>query len=120
VAVDLAAVCSQLGTETESVEELSLADLATGSFDPHSVLILVGPGGLPLIGWAASKAAERNPLANLAWGLPDGAFAHRPWSRRPSCAPSCSASCSCHAPACSGMSAPAAPSASNRHSCALG
>lgn len=78
VAVDLAAVCSQLGTETESVEELSLADLATGSFDPHSVLILVGPGGLPLIGWAASKAAERNPLANLAWGLPDGAFAHRP------------------------------------------
>lgn len=66
---DLVAVCSNLGTDDELVAEMDLDSLARGSFDPLSVLIIVGPGGLPILGWQAQ--------APLAWGLPDSAFAHR-------------------------------------------
>lgn len=52
-AMDLVAVCTGLGSEMERVLELSLNELAEGSFDPGSVVVLVGPGGLPLVGWGA-------------------------------------------------------------------
>ena len=70
---DLVAVCSQLGTDAERVVELDLADLAAGTFDPVSVVVLVGPGGLPPIGWAAA-GRDRKPLS---WGLPESRFLHR-------------------------------------------
>lgn len=69
-AMDLVAVCSRLGSTDEQVVEVSLADLAGGEFDPLSVVVLVGPGGLPLVGW------EPGPRV-LAWGTPESAFEHR-------------------------------------------
>ncbi len=74
VSFDLVAVCSRLGCEDESVQELDLAELAAGRYDPLSVVVLVGPGGLPLLGWSHGGAAERKPLA---WGMPDDTFEHR-------------------------------------------
>ena len=70
--VDLVAVCSRLGSGDERVVELSLPDLAAGRFDPLSVVVLVGPGGLPLVGWAPGAGKV------LAWGLPESAYEHRP------------------------------------------
>ena len=70
-AMDLVAVCSHLGTADETVTELSLAELAAGRFDPLSVVVLVGPGGLPLLGWTPGGGKV------LAWGLDETAFSHR-------------------------------------------
>jgi precorrin-6B C5,15-methyltransferase / cobalt-precorrin-6B C5,C15-methyltransferase len=70
-AMDLVAVCSRLGSPDEVVTELSLGELAAGSFDPLSVVVLVGPGGLPLVGW------EPGPGKVLAWGTPEAAYGHR-------------------------------------------
>jgi precorrin-6Y C5,15-methyltransferase (decarboxylating) len=67
--VDLLAVCSRLGFSDEEVVELGLDDLASGKFDPLSVVVVVGPGGLPIVGWDSK--------ATLAWGLDQGAFRHR-------------------------------------------
>jgi len=72
--LDLVAVCSRLGTLDEQVVETTLEELARGQFDPLSVVVLVGPGGLPLVGWGPGSA---RPEPVLAWGLPDAAFAHR-------------------------------------------
>jgi precorrin-6Y C5,15-methyltransferase (decarboxylating) len=76
VAFDLVAVCSRLGSAGEQVTEIDLLGLAAGSWDPLSVLVLVGPGGLPMVGWGTAAAAS-DDAAVLAWGLPDSAFAHR-------------------------------------------
>ncbi len=75
VSFDLVAVASRLGSTEESVTETDLAGLAAGTFDPLSVVVLVGPGGLPLLGWGpgGTDAAERP----LAWGLPDATYRHR-------------------------------------------
>jgi precorrin-6Y C5,15-methyltransferase (decarboxylating) len=67
--VDLAAVCCRLGSADEEVAEMSLTQMARGRWDPLSVVVLVGPGGLPLVGWG--------PGRQLAWGLTDDSFAHR-------------------------------------------
>jgi precorrin-6Y C5,15-methyltransferase (decarboxylating) len=57
-------VCSRLGTPEESVTRTGLKELAGRRWDPFSVVVLVrGP------------AVPRAP--SLAWGLPDGCFAHR-------------------------------------------
>jgi precorrin-6B C5,15-methyltransferase / cobalt-precorrin-6B C5,C15-methyltransferase len=75
-AMDLVAVCSRLGSPDEQVLELSLPELASGHFDPLSVVILVGPGGLPILGWGPAET----PLTRtrtLAWGLPDATYEHR-------------------------------------------
>ncbi len=72
--MDLVAVCSRLGSGDEDVVELTLGELAAGRFDPLSVVVLVGPGGLPLVGW--QPGAEDTDKV-LAWGAPDDAFAHR-------------------------------------------
>lgn len=69
--MDLVAVCSRLGTGEETVAELSLDDLAAGRHDPLSVVVLVGPGSLPLVGWTPGSGKV------LAWGLPESSFAHR-------------------------------------------
>lgn len=63
-AMDLVAVCSRLGAEDETVTELTLEQLAGGSFDPASVVVLVGPGGLPLVGWGPTQwsADEDRPV----------------------------------------------------------
>lgn len=95
---DLVAVCSRLGSAEERVVELSLAELAAGRFDPLSVVVVVGPGALPLTGWgarpedadpadargaasgAAARFVEPPPAPRrkvLAWGTPEGAFDHR-------------------------------------------
>jgi precorrin-6B C5,15-methyltransferase / cobalt-precorrin-6B C5,C15-methyltransferase len=74
--VDLAAVCSRLGTAEESVRELSLDELAGGSFDPLSVVVLVGPGGLPLTGWRASGGGAADDRV-LAWGRSEATYLHR-------------------------------------------
>jgi precorrin-6Y C5,15-methyltransferase (decarboxylating) len=68
---DLVAVCSSLGLVGESVLEMDLPALATGQFDPLSVVVLIGPGRLPPTGWGPGN----RPV--LAWGLPDDAFAHQ-------------------------------------------
>ena len=80
--VDLAAVCSRLGSADEEVRELSLTQLATGRFDPFSVVVLLGPAGLPLAGWGPGRAGApaHDPAGDrptLAWGLPAAAFSHR-------------------------------------------
>jgi len=66
---DLVAVCSRLGTATERVEELSLPQVASTHHDPLSVLVLVGPGGLPLCGWSPAalqghglRAPQSSPI----------------------------------------------------------
>jgi len=74
---DLVAVCSRLGTAEESVRELTLGELAEGRFDPLSVVVVVGPGGLPLTGWAAGDAARRSGDRVLAWGRDDARYEHR-------------------------------------------
>jgi precorrin-6Y C5,15-methyltransferase (decarboxylating) len=84
-AMDLVAVCSRLGSADERVAELTLADLAAGRFDPLSVVVLLGPGSLPLVGWAPGRSRQEVggtsgvPVSAkvLAWGLPDSAFTHR-------------------------------------------
>jgi precorrin-6B C5,15-methyltransferase / cobalt-precorrin-6B C5,C15-methyltransferase len=76
--MDLVAVCTRLGAHDEMILEVNLAELAAGRFDPLSVVILVGPGGLPLVGWApATPAGGRQVSRTLAWGLPDATYEHR-------------------------------------------
>jgi precorrin-6Y C5,15-methyltransferase (decarboxylating) len=58
------AVVSRIGEAAERVERLDVAGLAAGSFDPLAVVVLVGRG-----------ATASSP--GLAWGLPEGRFAHR-------------------------------------------
>jgi len=80
VSVDLVAVCSRLGHDDERVIELDLAGLAAGRFDPLSVVVLVGPGGLQALGWGGGSPppdGRRPPDRALAWGLPESAFAYR-------------------------------------------
>lgn len=71
--MDLVAVCERLGCGDERVVELTVEELASGSdrFDPLSVVVLVGPGGLPLLGWDAGNSKV------LAWGAADERFEHR-------------------------------------------
>ncbi|MGH9091353.1 MAG: precorrin-6y C5,15-methyltransferase (decarboxylating) subunit CbiE, partial [Acidimicrobiales bacterium] len=85
-AMDLVAVCSRLGSPDEQVMEVTLSELAAGRWDPRSVVVLVGPGNLPMVGWAPGSARrgdgdgdEAGPVSStvLAWGLPDSAFARR-------------------------------------------
>ncbi len=71
-AVDWVAVCSRLGHDDESVQEMDLTTLATGRFDPLSVVVLLGPGGRRIAGWGDGPGGKP-----LAWGLPEGAFGHR-------------------------------------------
>jgi precorrin-6Y C5,15-methyltransferase (decarboxylating) len=77
--VDLVAVCSRLGSPDEEVTELSLGELAEGRFDPLSVVVLLGPGALPLTGWSDAAAGESGPPSPrvLAWGRSDSLYAHR-------------------------------------------
>ena len=76
--VDLVAVCSRLGAVDEEVRELSLGELAEGHFDPLSVVVLLGPGALPLIGWSpGSEEQDAEPRRVLAWGRNDAFYAHR-------------------------------------------
>jgi precorrin-6Y C5,15-methyltransferase (decarboxylating) len=77
--VDGVAVCSRLGSADEDVREMSLTDLAEGRFDPLSVVVLLGPGTLPLTGWSEAGATEVGwPTPRvLAWGRRDSAYAHR-------------------------------------------
>ncbi|MHB1584402.1 MAG: precorrin-6y C5,15-methyltransferase (decarboxylating) subunit CbiE, partial [Acidimicrobiales bacterium] len=92
VTMDLVAVCSRLGAPDEEVAELTLEELAAGRYDPLSVVVLVGPGGLPLVGWQSSGLPEAGTVTPgpgrtglpaspgrrlLAWGLPDGAYVQR-------------------------------------------
>lgn len=77
---DLIAVCSRLGCADESVREMNLKALAEGSFDPLSVVLVIGPGGLPGVGYRpagepSTQRAEGDRV--LAWGLPEEAFSHR-------------------------------------------
>ncbi|MHB8219795.1 MAG: precorrin-6y C5,15-methyltransferase (decarboxylating) subunit CbiE [Acidimicrobiales bacterium] len=86
-AMDLVAVCSRLGSAEERVVETTAAGLAAGRFDPDSVVVILGPGSLPLVGWTAGSGDRWPPSAGamppvsstvLAWGLPDSAFPHPP------------------------------------------
>ncbi len=70
-AVDAVAVCSRLGALDEEVRELSLDELAEGRFDPRSVVIVLGPGALPLTGWSAAGTREGQVRRVLAWGIDD-------------------------------------------------
>jgi len=64
-------VCAHLGHDDEAVTRTDLAGLAAGSFPPLAVVVLEAPGTLD----AGGGGLERGPT--LAWGLPDGGFAHR-------------------------------------------
>lgn len=92
VAMDLVAVCSRLGAPDEEIAELTLEELAAGRYDPLSVVVLVGPGGLPLVGWQSSGLPDAGTVTAdpgrsgppappgrrpLAWGLPDGTYVQR-------------------------------------------
>lgn len=68
--VDLVAVCSRLGLDDESITMVGLDQLASGAWDPSSVVVLVGPAGRPIAGWGGVDHGDRP----LAWGLPDDAF----------------------------------------------
>lgn len=57
-------VASRLGERDEAVQVTDLQGLASGTFDPLSVVLLVAPGAAVATG------------ASLAWGLPDREFAH--------------------------------------------
>ncbi|MGH9073805.1 MAG: precorrin-6y C5,15-methyltransferase (decarboxylating) subunit CbiE, partial [Acidimicrobiales bacterium] len=72
-AVDVVAVCSRLGQIDESVTMVGLDGLASGAWDPLSVLILLGPAGRRIAGWGGA-ADDAKPLA---WGLPDDTYVHR-------------------------------------------
>lgn len=61
---DRVAVCSRLGEADERVDEVSLSGLAGGTWDPLSVVVLVGGSGV-----------GRQPV--LSWGAPESDFAHR-------------------------------------------
>ncbi len=63
LALDLVAVCSRLGCADEKVMEIDLRALAVGRFDPLSVVVLVGPGGLQSVGWGAGPVAEPGAAA---------------------------------------------------------
>lgn len=67
VSADFVAVCSRLGSSNEQVHELSVDQLADGHFDPVSVVILIGPGGLTLAGWDAGGTAR---LAGVSGARP--------------------------------------------------
>jgi precorrin-6B C5,15-methyltransferase / cobalt-precorrin-6B C5,C15-methyltransferase len=57
-----AVVCSLLGSPQESVVEVGLAELAAGTWNPVSVVVLLdAPDGQPV----------------LSWGAPEDEFAHR-------------------------------------------
>lgn len=56
-------VCSRLGTPVEQVADVDMAGLAAGTWDPLSVVVLLD--------------ADIATGPALAWGLPEGAFAHR-------------------------------------------
>ncbi len=58
-------VCSRLGSSTEQVTGVDLAGLAAGTWDPVSVVVLLG-GPRPTA-----------PAPVLAWGLDEDGFAHR-------------------------------------------
>lgn len=58
-------VCSHLGENEERVTHTDLEGLATGSFDPLSVVVLV------------AAAAGVAPEAQRVWGRDESAFAHR-------------------------------------------
>lgn len=58
-------VCSRLGEPAESVTRTDLAGLASGTFDPRSVVVAVAPG------------RGVSPVAATGWGGADGTFAHR-------------------------------------------
>ncbi|HEX3621566.1 MAG TPA: precorrin-6y C5,15-methyltransferase (decarboxylating) subunit CbiE [Acidimicrobiales bacterium] len=60
-----AVVCSRLGTAVEQVTEVDLAGLAAGTWDPLSVVVLLGD----------EDVVAAAPV--LAWGRPDHEFAHR-------------------------------------------
>ena len=60
-----AVVCSRLGTTRESVDEVDLAGLAAGTWDPLSVVILL------------DDQTQVAPRPALGWGLPEQEFAHR-------------------------------------------
>ena len=78
--LDLVAVCSRLGCADEKVMEIDLAALAAGRFDPLSVVVLVGPGGLQSVGWGAGadadagRSGEGGTADSLSTGLPTGSL----------------------------------------------
>ena len=59
-----AVVCSRLGTAREEVVDGDLGSLAAGTWDPLSVVVLLGGDGVA-------------DAPTLAWGRPEAAFAHR-------------------------------------------
>ena len=58
------AVCSRLGLDGESVTWTDVPGLAAGTWDPLSVVVMLGDHPVA-------------PAAQLTWGRPDAAFAHR-------------------------------------------
>ncbi|HEX2043550.1 MAG TPA: precorrin-6y C5,15-methyltransferase (decarboxylating) subunit CbiE [Acidimicrobiales bacterium] len=57
-------VCSRLGLPGEQVVDVDLAGLASGTWDPLSVVVLLDGGGVA-------------PAPVMAWGLPEPHFDHR-------------------------------------------
>jgi len=75
---DLVAVCSRLGSADEEIRVLTLPELAASEFDALSVVVIVGPGGLPLTGWSdAGSVDEPTRRRVLAWGRDESFYGHR-------------------------------------------
>lgn len=78
-----AVVCSRLGLADEQVRETDLAGLAGGTWDPLSVVLLLGAdaaAGRPTLCWGPPSPSCDPSLANgplRSWGLPDEEFDHR-------------------------------------------
>jgi precorrin-6Y C5,15-methyltransferase (decarboxylating) len=78
LSADLVAVCSRLGCADEQVREPDLAELASGSWDPLSVVVFVGPGGLQGVGWGEAGPEERAPRWHPSAGWPGAQVAVAP------------------------------------------
>lgn len=69
---DMVVVCSRLCCPDERVVEVSLEELAHGAFDPMSVVLLVGPGGLQTMGWEEAGSSDADePMALYPGFYPD-------------------------------------------------
>jgi len=75
---ELAAVCSRLGFADESVTLAPLAELAVGTWEPLSVLVLSALDRPGVSGTRAPTTSAEDAVGpTLAWGLDDDRFAHR-------------------------------------------
>jgi precorrin-6B C5,15-methyltransferase / cobalt-precorrin-6B C5,C15-methyltransferase len=75
------AICSQLGSASESVTRTDLTGLAAGAWDPVSVVVILRGDPVPTapaVSFVCNSASNRaHNCTQMNWGRPESAFAHR-------------------------------------------